>query len=79
MSKITPFASYRQSSGKTLDAVAADFNVDRKTILRWETGETPLPLKRLDEFAEITGIPPHELRPDLADIFLPHPKQEAVE
>lgn len=71
MSKLTAFAKFRPSSGMTLDAVAEIFNVDRKTILRWETGETPLPLKRMGEFERVTGFAPHELRPDLAIIFGP--------
>lgn len=35
-------------------------------LSRIETGHQPVPLDILDAVAEISGIPPHELRPDLA-------------
>lgn len=73
----TKFAEYRASTGKPLVKVADEFKVHCRTILRWESGSSRLPRKRLDEFSRITGIPPHELRPDLADIFLPRPKEAA--
>jgi len=76
MNTPSAFATYRQTAGLTLDATADLFGVDRTTILRWERGKPPIPERRLSEVSRITGIPPHELRPDLADIFLP--KQESA-
>lgn len=61
----TAFAGFRKSSGLTLDSTADLFKVDRTTILRWERGDPPVPVKRLDEFERITGIPRHDLRPDI--------------
>lgn len=69
----TAFAGFRKSSGLTLDGAAELFKVDRTTILRWERGEPPVPVKRLDEVERITGIPRNQLRPD---IFGPAPTPE---
>lgn len=65
MSKKTEFSEYRKASGLTLDAVADQFKVDRTTILRWEKGEPPVPIKRIGEIAGVTGIPRDRLRPDI--------------
>lgn len=65
MSTQTSFSDFRKNSGKTLDAVAEMFDVDRKTILRWEKGESPVPIKRLAEIAEATGLSKAQLRPDV--------------
>lgn len=65
MSTQTAFSDFRKNSGKTLDAVAEMFNVDRKTILRWERGEPPVPIKRVAEIASVTGISREMLRPDV--------------
>ena len=61
----TSFATYRKTQGLTLDAMAAKFRVNRTTILRWEQGKPPVPVKRLAEVEQITGIPRWELRPDV--------------
>ncbi|WP_107341780.1 helix-turn-helix domain-containing protein [Agrobacterium pusense] len=65
MSTQTAFSNFRKGSGLTLDAVAELFKVDRTTVLRWEKGEPPVPIKRVAEIAAATGIPRHELRPDI--------------
>jgi pyruvate kinase len=51
--------------------LAAACGVTHGAISQWDR----VPDNRLSEVSRITGIPPHELRPDLADIF--RPKQEA--
>lgn len=62
----TAFAKFRQNKpGLTLDATAELFKVNRTTILRWEDGRVPLPVKRLAEIEEVTGIPREQLRPDI--------------
>lgn len=65
----TAFAKFRSNNGqkpkRKLDDVAALFGVNKTTILRWEKGEVMLPMSRLKEFEEITGIPRRDLRPDL--------------
>ena len=67
MLKKTAFATFRKKDGakRKLEEVAALFNVNKATIIRWENGEVPLPAKRLKEFEDVTGIPRQELRPDL--------------
>lgn len=66
MAQDTAFSDFRKARADlTLDGVAALFNVDRTTILRWEKGEPPIPVKRLDEVEKVTGIPRKRLRPDI--------------
>ena len=65
MSTQTAFSDFRKNSGLTLDAVAELFNVDRTTILRWERGEPPVPIKRIGEISAATGISREMLRPDV--------------
>lgn len=65
MSTQTAFSKFRAGSDLTLDGVADLFKVDRTTILRWEKGEPPVPVKRLPEIEAITGISRNELRPDV--------------
>lgn len=36
---------------------------------RYETGKRRIPAENLQAVSEVTGIPPHELRPDLAGVF----------
>jgi transcriptional regulator with XRE-family HTH domain len=74
----TAFAKHRQNTGLKLREVAAQFKVDRTTILRWETGTSPIPDDRLEEIEAVTGISRHALRPDLAALFAQAPKQEGV-
>lgn len=47
--------------------------VNKATVTRWSQSEVPH--NRVQDVSRVTGIPPHELRPDLADIFLPRSKQ----
>jgi transcriptional regulator with XRE-family HTH domain len=66
MSKtISPLAAYRELTGKSLEDLATPLGVNKTTILRWESGEIPIPIKRLTELETLTGIPRGKLRPDL--------------
>lgn len=65
MEKQSAFAGFRKDRKLTLDAAAEMFGVDRTTIIRWEKGEPPVPVKRLEEIEKLTGISRHELRPDI--------------
>ena len=69
MTTQTAFAAFRKNTPITLDGAAAKFSVDRKTILRWESGESLIPAERLEEVERISGISRRLLRPDLAAIF----------
>lgn len=44
---------------------------------RYETGARRISDRRVAAMSRVTGIPPHELRPDLADIFGPQPEATA--
>lgn len=66
MSTQTAFSEFRKNRDDlTLDAAAELFEVDRTTILRWEKGEPPVPIKRIAEIETITGISRQKLRPDV--------------
>lgn len=65
MAKQSAFADFRKNKKITLDAAAELFGVDRTTIIRWEKGEPPVPVRRLEEIEKVTGIKRHELRPDI--------------
>ncbi len=61
----SPLTKYRADRGLTLEHLAAQFNVNKSTIMRWEHGEVPVPANRLIEIESVTGIPRAELRPDI--------------
>jgi len=47
----------------SLEELAAEFGVNKTTVHRWEEGR--IPAERVVEVEAVTGIPRHELRPDL--------------
>lgn len=57
--------------------LASACGVTHSAISQW----TRVPDERLDDVSRLTGIPPQELRPDLAAIFgpAPRPTKEAAE
>ena len=59
----SPLSRYRAAKGLTLEAVAEELGVNKSTVLRWEAG--PVPAERIIQLEQATGIPRHELRPDL--------------
>lgn len=65
MHKKQPIAKCRRDKGLTIDQAAAEFAVDRTTVIRWEKGEPPIPLKRLDDAARIYGTSKGNIRPDI--------------
>lgn len=58
-------AKYRAEKKLSLEAVAAQFKVNKTTIMRWENGVVPIPVGRLGEIAAVTGISRKKLRPDV--------------
>lgn len=58
-----PITRYRAASGISLTALARAFGVNKTTIMRWEDGRVPA--ERVLDVERVTGIPRHELRPDL--------------
>lgn len=63
MTIISPLESYRRAAGGSLEAVGRLLGVNRSTVLRWERGR--IPAERVLDVERVTGIPRHELRPDL--------------
>lgn len=64
MTEIPELRDFRKQ-GHTLDGVAELFNVNRTTVLRWEKGEVPIPIKRLSHIEKVTGVSRQKLRPDI--------------
>lgn len=79
MQKTNAFSRFRKNSELTLDGAAEKLGVDRKTILRWEQGTTPIPAERVIELERMTGISRHELRPDLSRIFVQSPTSDMAQ
>lgn len=63
----TRLAQFRHDAGISLEQFGRMLTppVDKSTVLRWERGVTPVPVKRMDEVERITGIDRHHLRPDI--------------
>ncbi|MFC6487329.1 YdaS family helix-turn-helix protein [Nitratireductor sp. GCM10026969] len=71
-----PLKAHREETGDTLEKLARHLNVHKTTIMRWENGEVLIPVDRLADVERITGIPRHDLRPD---IFGAAPAKEPAE
>lgn len=56
-----------RTRGLTLSEVAVRVGVDKATVTRW--AQKRVPEDRVLEVERVTGIPRHELRPDLAAVF----------
>lgn len=63
MTSASPLRSYRETTGRTLEALGVEIGVNKSTILRWE--DSRVPVDRVLEIERITGISRHELRPDV--------------
>lgn len=63
--------------GMKLVDLARELKVNKATVSRW--GQKEVPTDRLAAVEKATGIPPGELRPDLASVFAPDPAQPAPE
>lgn len=64
-----PLATYRAKRNLTQVELASELGVSDATIARWENGKRRIEFDRLTEVSKRTGIPPAQLRPDLADIL----------
>ena len=58
-------ATYLDKKGNTAVALAARLGVTHPSVLRWAAGRVPA--ERVRAVSAETGIPLHELRPDLFD------------
>lgn len=59
------FLKYRQDHDLTQEALAEQLGITKASICRFERGDRKPSVKRVDEITKITGIPRHELRPDV--------------
>lgn len=55
--------SFRKTRQLTLEELGARFGVNKTSIMRWE--KKKVPAERVLSISKFTGIPAHELRPDL--------------
>lgn len=62
-----PLRRYRDGRNLTQEALAKELGVTPVTVSRWETGTRKVDLPLVPKVAEVTGIPPRELRPDLVE------------
>jgi DNA-binding transcriptional regulator YdaS (Cro superfamily) len=65
--------AYRHAHGLSLEKMAGVFQVHKTTVLRWE--EKRVPPERVLDIESKTGIPRHDLRPD---IYPPEREQEVA-
>lgn len=67
MTQLTHLQTVLAKRGQRLSDLARAMKVDRATVTRWSKSDVPA--HRVAEIAKQTGIPAHELRPDLAKAF----------
>ena len=63
MRSLNPLRRYRHKAELSLEALASSLGVNKTTVFRWE--ERRIPAERVLDIERVTGIPRHELRPDL--------------
>ena len=64
-----PLYTYRKARGLSQEGLGKLLGYSKITILRWENGKRqPKPVE-VAKISEKTGIPPRELRPDLAELI----------
>jgi DNA-binding transcriptional regulator YdaS (Cro superfamily) len=60
---MTPLQQFQSSKRGNLAELARELGVDKSTVTRWAAGQVPV--ERVNDVSRITGIPRHELRPDI--------------
>ena len=60
-----PIHDFRVEAGKTLDEVAAQYDVSTRTLIRWEQGAPRIPVKWLEKAEAIYGVNRAQIRPDI--------------
>lgn len=63
MREATPLKTLVKARGLKLIDVSRGLGVDKATVTRW--AQKRIPAERVVEVERLTGIPRHELRPDL--------------
>jgi len=65
--KRRPLVDLLKDRGIRFIDLATGLGVDKATVTRWGQGE--IPVERVRQVSDFTGIPAQVLRPDLASIF----------
>lgn len=61
--------TWRKENRVTQVQLAERMGVAQETVSKWELGKAKVPVERVPQLSEITGIPRIELRPDKPDLF----------
>lgn len=71
MDQIHPLRAYRERQDPPLsqEQLADKLGTSKASVSRWETGERKPEVELVPDISAKTGIPPAELRPDLAALF----------
>lgn len=72
---ISPIRKYRIAKSLTAECVASWFGISEVTLRSYENGARKIPPEFAVAFEGRTGVPRHELRPD---IFVAAPAKEAA-
>jgi transcriptional regulator with XRE-family HTH domain len=64
-----PLKAYRDREGLTQAELGKRLGVPRNSVARWEIGARKIDTALVPSVAQKTGIPPRELRPDLAEML----------
>lgn len=56
---------YRKDHDLTQEQLADHLGISKASVCRFENGDRKPSVKRVDEITKLTGIPRHELRPDV--------------
>jgi transcriptional regulator with XRE-family HTH domain len=56
---------YRLDHKLTQEQLAEQLGISKASVCRFESGVRKPSVKRVDKITELTGIPRHELRPDV--------------
>lgn len=60
-----PIRQFRTEKDMSLAALAEKVGRTKTQLSRWETGQRRIPAELVPKLSTLTGIPPHELRPDI--------------
>jgi len=61
----TALKSWRTTANMDAESAAKLAGVSLPTWSRWETGGRKVPAERVPALSRLTGVPMHELRPDV--------------
>lgn len=60
-----PLAALRKAAGLTIQDMATRLKVNKTTVIRWQKGLPRIPGNRLRDVADVLGVNPIALRPDI--------------